>query len=141
MFGWRSAAVMKVLLDSKQIEQILDDLASQIISMTPHQVGVATISIRNRGEILAQRLSQRLSNQLGKEVPCGTLDITLYRDDLNSPQGTSQPKVQTTEIGFDIDNKIIRLYRELPAASIHKHSQLYRFWSTQVYQSVHRCTR
>jgi pyrimidine operon attenuation protein/uracil phosphoribosyltransferase len=109
MFGWRSAAVMKVLLDCKQVEQILDDLASQIVSVTPHQVDVATIGIRNRGEILAQRLSQRLSERLGKEVPCGTLDITLYRDDLNSPQGTSQPKVQTTEIGFDIDDKIIIL--------------------------------
>ena len=40
---------------------------------------------------------------------CGTLDITLYRDDLNNPQGNSQPQVRTTEIGFDIDDKIIIL--------------------------------
>jgi pyrimidine operon attenuation protein/uracil phosphoribosyltransferase len=37
------------------------------------------------------------------------LDITLYRDDLNTPQSEVQPKVRTTEIGFDIDNKIIVL--------------------------------
>ena len=42
-------------------------------------------------------------------MPCGTLDITLYRDDLNSPKSGTQPQVRTTEIGFDIDDKIIIL--------------------------------
>jgi len=100
---------MKVILDSGQIEQTLDDLAERIVSETPAELDVAAIGIRSRGEILAQRLSRRLSKQLGKDVPYGTLDITLYRDDLNSPQGDSQPQVRTTEIGFDIDDKLIIL--------------------------------
>jgi pyrimidine operon attenuation protein/uracil phosphoribosyltransferase len=100
---------MKVILNSEQIQQVLNDLASRIISSTPPQLEIATIGIRNRGEILAQRLANRLSKQLGKDVPYGALDITLYRDDLNSPQGPVQPQVRTTEIGFDIDNKIIIL--------------------------------
>jgi pyrimidine operon attenuation protein/uracil phosphoribosyltransferase len=100
---------MKAILNSEQVERILDDLASRIIAETPHELDVATIGIRSRGEILAQRLSNRLSRQLGKDVPCGTLDITLYRDDLNSPQGAAQPRVRTTEIGFNIDDKIIIL--------------------------------
>ncbi len=100
---------MKVILDSEQIEQILNDLAGRIISDTPPRLDIATIGIRSRGEILAQRLSSRLSKKLGKDVPSGTLDITLYRDDLNSPQSTAQPQVRTTEIGFDIDDKIIIL--------------------------------
>jgi hypothetical protein len=77
---------MKVILSSEQIERILQDLASRIIAQTPNEVDIATIGIRSRGEILAQRLSSLLSKELGKDVPCGTLDITLYRDDLNSPQ-------------------------------------------------------
>ena len=100
---------MKVILNSGQIEQILNDLASRIISGTPAELDIAVIGIRSRGEILAQRLSSRLTQKLAKDVPCGTLDITLYRDDLNSPQSTAQPKVRTTEIGFDIDDKIIVL--------------------------------
>jgi pyrimidine operon attenuation protein/uracil phosphoribosyltransferase len=100
---------MKVILDSGQIERILVGLANQIVSETPVELDIAVIGIRSRGEILAQRLSSRLSHQLGKDVPYGTLDITLYRDDLNSPQGTTQPEVRTTEIGFDIDDKIIIL--------------------------------
>ena len=103
------AVIMKVILDSEQIERILRDLAGRIISETPHDLDIAVIGIRSRGEVLAQRLSSRLSQKLGKDVPYGTLDITLYRDDLNSPRGAAQPQVRTTEIGFDIDDKIIIL--------------------------------
>jgi pyrimidine operon attenuation protein/uracil phosphoribosyltransferase len=100
---------MKVILDSEQIEKILEDLASRIISETPGELDIAAIGIRSRGEILAQRLSGRLSQKLGRKIPYGTLDITLYRDDLNSPQSADQPQVRTTEIGFDVDDKIIIL--------------------------------
>lgn len=100
---------MKVILDSGQIKQILDELTGRIVSGTPDDLDIAVIGIRSRGEVLAQRLSGQLSQKLNKEVPCGTLDITLYRDDLNSPQGAAQPLVRTTEIGFSIDDKIIVL--------------------------------
>lgn len=100
---------MRIILNSTQIDKILGDLTSTIASDLDSQQEVAVIGIRSRGEILAQRLSARLSKALGKEVPCGTLDITLYRDDLNSPQGTTQPAVRTTEIGFNIDEKVIIL--------------------------------
>jgi len=100
---------MKIILDSTQIDKILGDLTSKIASDLDPQQELAVIGIRSRGEILAQRLSVRLSKTLNKDVPCGTLDITLYRDDLNSPKGMTQPEVRTTEIGFNIDEKVIIL--------------------------------
>lgn len=100
---------MKSLLTAEQISKVLDDLAGKIVANSPADTDIAVIGIRSRGEILAQRLSGRLSEKLKKDVPCGTLDITLYRDDLNSPQSDAQPQVRTTEIGFDIDGKIIVL--------------------------------
>jgi len=102
-------AIMKVLLNAKQIGGILNKLATRIVADTPDNVEIAVIGIRSRGEILAQRLAGILAKKIRGEVPCGTLDITLYRDDLNSPKGNSQPKVRPTEIGFDIDDKIIIL--------------------------------
>jgi pyrimidine operon attenuation protein/uracil phosphoribosyltransferase len=100
---------MEVLLDAGQIERILHDLAEEIADQSPPGQDLAIIGIRSRGEILAQRLANYLSQELGKAVPCGTLDITLYRDDLNAPHSGGQPQVRTTEIGFNIDGKIIIL--------------------------------
>ncbi len=100
---------MEVLLDSGQIEGILDELTGRIISDAPGGSDIAVIGIRSRGEIIAQRLSALLSKKLAQDVPCGTLDITLYRDDLNSPHPGDQPQVRTTEIGFNIDDKLIVL--------------------------------
>lgn len=100
---------MEVLLNADQMDRILDDLAGKIAGQTPPGRDLAVIGIRSRGEIIAQRLANHLSGQLHKSVPCGTLDITLYRDDLNVPQGSGQPQVRTTEIGFDIDGKVIVL--------------------------------
>ena len=100
---------MKILLSSDNIDKIITDLAKSIVSQVPKQVELAVIGIRSRGEILGQRLAARLTEILGTEVPSGTLDITLYRDDINNPQGQSLPQVRSTEIGFDIDDKIIIL--------------------------------
>lgn len=100
---------MKVMLDAEQMDRTLHDLAGQIAAQAPSDGELAVVGIRSRGEILAQRLAIRLSQELGKTIPCGTLDITLYRDDLNAPHGRGQPLVRTTEIGFNIDDKVIVL--------------------------------
>ncbi len=100
---------MKIILKSDDIERIIRQLAERIIADTPNGVDIAVIGIRSRGEVLGERLCAELEKKAGKEIPCGTLDITLYRDDLNAPHGNFQPQVRTTEIGFSIDDKIIIL--------------------------------
>ncbi len=102
---------MKIILSSTQIEQILRGVASRIISEVEGEScgEIVVIGVRSRGEVLGQRLARLLGEQLGREVPCGVLDITLYRDDVSSPQGSGQLEVRTTEIGFSIDDKIIIL--------------------------------
>ncbi|MCK5226499.1 MAG: bifunctional pyr operon transcriptional regulator/uracil phosphoribosyltransferase PyrR [Planctomycetes bacterium] len=100
---------MKVILNSGQVGHALNGLADSIISDTPCGLELAVIGVRSRGEIIGKRLAGLLSEKLGKAIDCGTLDITLYRDDLNSPGSSAQPKVRTTEIDFDIDDKIIIL--------------------------------
>jgi pyrimidine operon attenuation protein/uracil phosphoribosyltransferase len=100
---------MKVILDAQQINTALRDLANSIIEQTPADTELAFIGIRSRGEILAVRLCKLLSQKLKKDIPCGTLDITLYRDDLNQPHGEETPRVRATEIHFDINDRIIIL--------------------------------
>ncbi len=100
---------MKVILNSEQVGRALDELCAQIAAETRTDTDVAVVGVRSRGEQLGERLALCLAGKLGRDVPSGTLDITLYRDDLNSPQADWQPQVRTTEIGFDISGKIIIL--------------------------------
>jgi pyrimidine operon attenuation protein/uracil phosphoribosyltransferase len=56
---------------------------------------------------LARRLSQRLKQNDGVDVPVGPLDITLYRDDLS--KAGPQPTVRKTEIHFSVEKKKVIL--------------------------------
>lgn len=95
------------MLDADKIAALLDRISGEILSEFSEEKRIVLVGIRDRGEILASRLT-RLLEALGMTVDLGTLDITLYRDDLNQ-KGASQPTVQATEIDFDIDNRDIIL--------------------------------
>jgi len=68
---------------------------------------LAFIGIRTRGFYLAKRLCDMLRKNAEREIPLGELDITLYRDDLNTLLPTG--RVDHTRIPFDINNKTIVL--------------------------------
>ncbi len=100
---------MKVILNSEQIDKIISDLTEHILADISPDKDLAIIGLRSRGVVLARRIVDKISKTLAKDIPFGTLDITLYRDDLDNPQGTEQPQVRSTEIPFDITGKIIVL--------------------------------
>lgn len=100
---------MKTILNADQIKDAIEQLADRIIADIPDGVEFAFVGIRSRGEIVAQRLAAVASSKLSTQIPCGTLDITLYRDDINDPHSSSQPTVRSTEIDFDINDRIIVL--------------------------------
>ena len=101
-------AAAKVILESGQIEAALEAMAGQILSSAGEGVSIALVGIRSRGEILAERLRVKLEARGAAGVDCGTLDITLYRDDLDQ-MGYQQPTVRSTEIDFDINDRVIVL--------------------------------
>ncbi len=100
---------MNIILDENQINETLDRLRDSISGDLAENSRPALVGIRSRGEIIAQRLAEKLSAAMNAEIPCGTLDITLYRDDINNPQGSIRPQVRTTEIPFDIEDRVIIL--------------------------------
>jgi len=106
---------MEILLNSDQMSAGLSEVVGLIVENTPAEVEIGVIGIKSRGEILAQRICRGLADKLGREIDYGELDITLYRDDINCPQGKGQPVVRSTEINFDIDDKIIILVDDVLA--------------------------
>ena len=97
----------KKVLNAQQIKKNLARLCKEILREHEGSEHLAFIGIRTRGIYLAKRLCEIMKKLEGREMPLGEMDITLYRDDLNTllPDG----KVDHTRIPFDVTNKRIIL--------------------------------
>ena len=97
----------KKVLNAQQIKNNLERLCKEILREHKGTEQLAFIGIRTRGLYLAKRICEILKKLEGREMPLGEMDITLYRDDLNTllPEG----KVDHTRIPFDVTNKRIIL--------------------------------
>ena len=96
------------IMDAQGMRRALTRVAHEILEKNPDTSGLALVGIRRRGEFLAQRLAALLKDIEGTEVLLGTLDITLYRDDLREV-GPDRATVQGTDIAFDVQQKHIIL--------------------------------
>jgi pyrimidine operon attenuation protein/uracil phosphoribosyltransferase len=95
------------LMSASEIERTLVRLVHEIVEKNNGATDLGLVGIRRRGVPLAQRLGQMIARIEKTDVPVGTLDITLYRDDLSTLG--PKPVVQKTEIGFPISGKNIIL--------------------------------
>jgi pyrimidine operon attenuation protein/uracil phosphoribosyltransferase len=95
------------LMSASEIERTLVRLAHEIVERNNGTGELALVGIRRRGVPLAQRVAKLLQRIEHKEVPVGTLDISLYRDDLTTVG--PKPVVQKGEIGLDVTGKTIIL--------------------------------
>ena len=98
-----------VIMDADRMGRTLTRIAHEIVERNRGVDGLALIGIRTRGVLIAKRLAQSLLQITSESVPCGALDITLYRDDLMRHALGPQPLVRKTEIPFSIDNQKILL--------------------------------
>jgi len=95
------------LMSASEIERTLIRLAHEIVEKNNGASDLALVGIRRRGVPLAQRLAKIIQRIEKKPVPVGTLDITLYRDDLSTL--ASKPVVQKTEMEIPIAGKSVVL--------------------------------
>jgi len=93
---------MRVLANDERLNELVGDLSEAVARdmsaarSRGDNAKWALIGIRSRGDVLARRMAERIKPDL-----VGTLDITLYRDDLS--EVASQPIVRPTEIPFSLD--------------------------------------
>jgi len=94
---------MRILADATKVKELIDQLADAIrrdMASVDSPQGWALVGIRSRGEIIAERLAKRLATEsIGDRV--GSLDITLYRDDLTELGANAV--VRTTDVPFGVD--------------------------------------
>ena len=100
---------MPIVMDADRVGRSLMRIAHEILERHRGTDNLALIGIRARGVPLAERLAANLKTAGGLDVPTGSLDITLYRDDLMRHQVGPQPILRRTKIPFSIDGKMILL--------------------------------
>ena len=89
------------------VSLLIRKMALEIAENTPVLRNLVFIGILTRGVHIARRLIPEIRKLRRHEVPLGTLDITFYRDDVDSIE--NQPLAKETRIMFDLTGKDVVL--------------------------------
>ena len=95
------------LMDGQALERSLVRISHEIIEKCGTCDNMCVVGIKTRGVPLADRVADYIKTITGTRPPVGTLDITLYRDDLT--KCSEDPLVNKCDIGFDITGKTVIL--------------------------------
>jgi len=89
------------VLDEGDISRSLTRIAHEIVERAKGAEDVVLLGIPTRGVLLASRLHARLAQITGQNIPCGTLDITMYRDDLRLKPARALEHTEVPPGGLD----------------------------------------
>lgn len=95
------------IMDEEAMRRAMVRIAHEVLERNQGISDLCVIGIRTRGVPLAQRLASQIGQIEGREIPCGVIDITLYRDDLTTI--AYQPVVHKTEVPFPIEGRTVVL--------------------------------
>ena len=99
--------VKKNLMDHKAIARALKRLALKIVEDNGGLEDVVLVGVYTRGVDLARRLQALLAEEEEVDVPVGTIDIALYRDD--AMLGLPEPQIGPTSLPFGVTGKVVVL--------------------------------
>jgi len=91
------------ILDARALARTLRRMADEIVELNNGTDGLIVVGIQRRGVQLAERIVKLIGEREKATVPQGALDITLYRDDLQTVG--PRPVVGPTEIPVNIDGQ------------------------------------
>ncbi len=91
------------ILDARALSRALQRMAVEVLELARGTDGLVLIGIQRRGVELAERIAQLIEQAEGVVVPRGALDITLYRDDLETVG--PKPVIGETRIPADLSGK------------------------------------
>ncbi len=97
----------KIIMTSEDIRRTVARIAHEIIERNKSLSDLILVGMRTRGVPLAKRLATNIKTFEGTDIPVGALDISLYRDDLNSLD--LKPLLNSTQIPINIEGKTVVL--------------------------------
>src|SRR6266545_1624966 len=102
-----SALSHKAVLEAPDITRALTRIAHEILERTKGGRDVVLLGIPTRGVTLARRLAERIGAVEGHPMPWGSLDVTMYRDDLRMRPARALGRTELPPDG--VDGKVIVL--------------------------------
>jgi pyrimidine operon attenuation protein/uracil phosphoribosyltransferase len=100
-----AASKQQTVLDARAFDRTLRRMADEIVELNNGTDNLVIVGIQRRGVQLAARIVSSINERESATVPQGALDITLYRDDLQTVG--PRPVVGQTRIPVDIDGQNI----------------------------------
>ncbi|MFV3011621.1 bifunctional pyr operon transcriptional regulator/uracil phosphoribosyltransferase PyrR [Clostridium botulinum] len=95
-----------IIMDEVKIKRSITRISHEIIEKNKGGQDIVLVGIKRRGVPIAKRIAENIKNFEGIDIPVGTLDISLYRDDLS--ELSQDPIVKNNKLDVDIkDKKII----------------------------------
>jgi len=91
------------ILDARAMDRTLRRMADELVELNGGTDDLILVGIQRRGVQLAERLARTIKEREGSEVPRGALDITLYRDDLQTVG--PRPVVGPTDLPWELEGK------------------------------------
>ena len=97
----------RTVLDGAEIARALTRVAHEIVERAKGADDIVLLGIPTRGVFLARRVAERIRSIEGREIPVGSLDITLFRDDLR--RAPARALLPTEIPAGGIDDKVVVL--------------------------------
>jgi len=98
-------AAPTVVLNARALERTVARMADEIVERADGTEQLVLVGIQRRGVQIADRVAKVIADREGAQVPRGALDITLYRDDLQTVG--PRPIIGKTDIPWAIDGKTV----------------------------------
>ena len=95
------------IMDEAALNRALMRIAHEIAERNKGVENVVLVGIRRRGEPIALRIRENIKRIENVELPCGSIDISFYRDDLTAI--SDSPTVRRTELPFDVNDRDVVL--------------------------------
>ena len=95
------------IMDEAAVNRALARISHEIVEKNKGVENVVLVGIRRRGEPIAERIRRSICRIEGISVPCGSIDIKFYRDDLEKL--SDSPVIRRAGLPFDVNDRDVIL--------------------------------
>ena len=99
------------IMDENAMKRALMRLSHEIVEKNKGAANLVFVGIRRRGEPIAERVRENVAVIEGIRVPCGSINIKFYRDDLSTV--SESPEIRKASLPFDVNGRDVVLFDDV----------------------------